>query len=186
VSALDEFLAGGEPPGAGQQEHFRVDGPSTAEWALRKLRQARARQDEARALAEAETSRVAEWLRAEEARHQHDIEFFESVLTGWHRALLAEDPDRKTISLPNGTLRARKAPDALDVVDPDGLVAWAQANAHEALLRVTVEPDKAAIKRLRRAETLDGAVVPVDDTGERLPGVVVVIGQVRFSVEVAR
>jgi len=173
---LDEELAPDD------RERFVVDGPKTADWCLRKIARARARQAEHAALANAEVERIRAWQQEEDAKLGHGIDFFSAMLISYHRQVMAVEPDRKTIRLPAGRLVARKLPAAWTFTDD--FTAWAQATEHRAgLVRVTVEPDKAEVKR-RLA--IVGAGVIDGDTGEYVPGVTVQPGDVRYSVEVGQ
>lgn len=184
MSALDDFLTEhiDVPDDDEERARFRVDGPSTAEWALRKLRQALDAQEQARAVAADEIARIQEWRDREVGVRQRDVDFFQGLLADYHRAVLAENPESKTIRLPAGQLRARKMPDTVDVKDLDALTEWARANERDELLRVKVEANKAVIKKL---PVSDGRVVD-PETGEAIPGVTVETGDVRFTAEVAR
>lgn len=180
--SLAEHIEDGLYPPDGDVEHrdrFVIDGPKTADWALRKLARIRGRIADNEALAAAEMARITEWLEAENGKLAHDVNFFEGLLTEYHRHVLADEPDRKTVALPGGKLVARKQPDRWEF--GDDFVAWAQAHIPE-LVRVKVEPDRAAAKKHLTA--LGAAAVDVR-TGEVVPGVTVEPGDVRFSVEVA-
>jgi hypothetical protein len=108
-----------EPEGDEHQdrEAYRIGGPSEADWALRKLAQARSRVAEHDALAAAEERRLHDWHRAVCEPLERDIEYFTSILREWHERQLAEDPKRKTVSLPAGKLVAAKNPDSIAIED---------------------------------------------------------------------
>lgn len=176
MSALRDHLADvlDVPETDDERERFRIDGPNTAEWALRKLARIEHQLAEDELVAQDEQERIDAWLRERSSAAERDASYFRSILTEWHREVLAEDPKKKTITLPAGVLKARKRPDTVDVVDFDALKDFAEGNGRLELLRVKVEPDKPAIKK---------AVI---EAGEAVPGVVPVAGDVAFTVEVAR
>jgi hypothetical protein len=160
---------------------FSIDTLEQANWAVRKIAQHRARFDEAQALADAEHERVDAWLR--DQRHSRDkaTGFLEALLRRFHEQRLDADPKAKTIKVPAGELTARKAPDRLEV-DEEPFVAWARATGHDHLLRVTVAANKTEIRHAIGDVMADGRVVD-GDTGEFMPGVLYVEGDVRFSVK---
>src|SRR5688572_10785632 len=137
-----------EPEGEehANREKWRITDASAADWALRKLAQARNRITENNTLADKEVHRIRNWADETNEAHERDIEYFESVLRQWHDEQLADDPKRKTISLPGGKLQARQNPDSVEITDPDTFFVWAQEN-DSIWLRVKYEPDKNAIKK---------------------------------------
>jgi len=183
MSALEDFLLDVDVDDQGDAEcserpAFRVHDDGSAQWALRKLAVIRRRQADARALADAEISRVTEWLQGEESRLEADAAYFEGALTAWHRQLLDDDPRRKTVRLPAGTLTARQGGDRWTF--DDDFLDWAEAHHRTDLLRVKVEVDKPAAKK---ALEVYGTGVS-DEEGEVVPGVSVEPGEVRFAVQV--
>lgn len=163
------------------RQRFVIDGPKTADWALRKLARAKGRQAENAALAAAEVERITEWLTAENAKLGHDVAFFEGLLTEYHRHVLDGEPDRRTIALPAGKLVARKQPDRWQF-DTHEFVAWAvRAGRPELVRQPPPEVNKADAKRAFKL--VDGQVLDAA-TGEKAEGVAVEVGDVRFSVEV--
>ncbi len=121
-----------------------------------------------------------------------------------HQAIIAEDPTRTRIILPNVTLASKAGsvewvwPDP--VSDPDGyrmLMDWLQAN-QPGLIRAPkipdAEPDKNAIKAFAKPHTLTkiyGDTVPaaeghvLADSAEIIPGVHVVARPRTYKPEVA-
>lgn len=161
-----------EPEGEEHQdrEHYAIGGMNEADWALRKLAQARRRIDEIGALAQAEVRRINDWNYEAIKSHVRDAEYFESILRNWHEEQLTDDPRRKTISLPGGKLVAAKNPDAI-AIDDELFIPWALEHAPE-WVRTKYESAKSEVKKA-------SGVVP--DTGEIAPGVEVVPGELRWK-----
>jgi hypothetical protein len=164
---LNDYLAQPEADDTnGREQHWVVDDPSRAEWALRKLAGIRRQQAENRAVAEEEKRRIADWLDDVNGTLARSAQFFEGLLTTWHRRVLDVDPDRKTVSLPSGELKARKQPDRWEFTDD--FTAWAQQHRPD-LVRVRVDVDRTTAKgHLERISA--EAVVDVDS------------GDIRFTV----
>lgn len=155
---------------------FVIDSLERADWAARKVAQARRRLAEAEMVADAELARVQDWIQHQRDRCENDTMFLLDLLERYHRTELDDDPKRKTISLPGGaSLVARKAPDSLVVEDEAAAVAWCEANQPDAVV-VLKKLDKPALKRV-----LSGTLDPA--TGELVPGLAVQTGEVKFSVK---
>lgn len=148
-------------------EHYKIGGKSEADWALRKLAQARAAIKENNALFEAELSRLTAWAKDVNTGPERDALYFEAILRNWHAEQLADDPKAKTIKLPGGKLTARLAPPSL-TVDDDVFIPWAQEHRSD-WLRVKAEPVKADIKtQLVVGESGD---LYDPESGDQVPGV---------------
>lgn len=174
---LDGWLDEGTPDAPSVQddearERFRVENMDQASWAMRKLAKVLQQRAEIRDVAERRKEQVDEWCAAEIRRTDRDREFFGNLLVDYHERELAADPHRKTINLPEGTLKARKTPDKIDVFDPGAFTAWAEEEDHGDLLRVRVEPDKTGLKGWL-----------ADHPGATAPGARVEPGQVVFNAE---
>jgi len=191
VQDLDEFLAGPEPdydqPPEAPQDADRADEQ------LRRLAKVRAEIDQVEAHARAKIDQIDAWRR--QRLHGDDDHTYGGLmgrerwlaegLEMWHRAVLADDPSRKTISLPCGTLKSRvQQPEW--VFDDEVFIAWAAEHAPE-LVRVPVPKprvDKTAAKKaLIPATSGDCAEAPaVTEGGEVVPGVTVTVRPPSFSV----
>lgn len=178
---IESALAPAEAEGDEGRQRFFIDGPKTAEWALRKLGRLRGQMAANADLANEERRRITEWLEGENAKLQRDASFFEGLLCEWHRTVLDAEPDRKTVALPAGKLVARKQPDRW-TFDANAFIQWAVRSGHDELVRRPApEVDRAEAKRLFKVR--DGIVVD-PASGEAPQGVVVEPGDVRYSVEV--
>lgn len=171
---LDDSVQIADPAG------FTITDAKLANWALRKLTQIRRLAAEDRAVAEAEMKRIDEWLQGRLVKYGRDETFFTQHLRGFHERRLAEDPKAKTISLPNGELVARKAPDRW-VLDEEEVLPWAKEQGLTRVIPEQVAIDKNALKKRLTAKG-DQAVDP--DSGELVPGVTIEQGQTTFSVRV--
>lgn len=174
---------------------FQIADMASADWAVRKIRKAEqmmAEVDEATNVQVAAIMAKADELcapllahqQSEDDTHEQTVRFFTALLNTYHRKLLAEDPDRKTIKLAFGTLSARKLPDSWEF-DSAAFLPWCQESDRKDLLRIKVEPNVAEAKRVLTT-TPDEPYALCD--GEVVPGVIVTPGEVRFSVstEVAK
>lgn len=180
---LDEYMMGDEPdwdaPPEAPQDADRADEQ------LRRLAKVRAEMAQIGDHARAQIERINEW-------HARRVEvlagrerWLAEGLEMWHRAVLADDPSRKTISLPCGTLKSRVQPPVWEF-DDEVFIAWAADN-HDELLRrpePKVSVDKAAAKKaLIVPEPGDWlTAAPVTADGEIPPGVSVTVRPPSFTV----
>lgn len=183
---LAEHLEGDEPDYDAQPE--APQDADEIDRRLRRLTRVRDDMDDANAAAAAQMDQVQEWLDARIQILANKEQWLVDGLEMWHRAVLADDPSLKTISLPCGTLHARKQQPLWEFDEPTFL-AWAAEHAPE-LVRVPEPkpaPDKAAAKKAlitqiegaspgdpRPAVTLEGEVVP---------GVTVTVRPPSFSID---
>ncbi len=109
-----------EPP-----ESFAVTDGVSANWAVRKIIEARAY-----------AKHVKEWAGGELRRAEREEEFFLHAygrqLEDWARAEITKGR-RKSVKLPAGTLGFRTEPPKLDVMDETKLIAWCLTTLPTAL-----------------------------------------------------
>jgi DNA repair exonuclease SbcCD ATPase subunit len=118
------------------------------------------------------------WLADVTQEDREEVERLEGLLREYHERRLRENPKAKTIKHPFGTLEARKSPDKWNYREDD-LLRWMKENRPD-LVRVKEEPNKQDLKK--KAKVKDGWVYTED--GERVEGVMVTPGEVKFSVKV--
>jgi len=162
-----------------ERERFTITDDQQATWAMRKLMSLRKRQAEIDALARVEIERIESWHLHASGGLIADTNYFTGVLVEYARAE-RETNDRKSISLPYGMVKSRAGSRHVEVSDVAAFTQWAQANS-PTLLRVRVEPDKAAIKASLKDEGTAGVIDTT--TGEIVPGVTIVQSQTTYTVE---
>jgi hypothetical protein len=172
VSAIEPEAFEPEGEEHHDREKYRIGGMNEADWALRKLAQARHRMTNNEKVAAAEIERIRNWLREANTSPERDAIYFESILRNWHEEQLDEDPKRKTVSLPGGKLVAAKNPDSI-AIDDETFIPWALKHAPD-WVRTKYEAAKSDVKKAK-------GVVP--DTGEIAPGVSVIPGDLRWKAE---
>ena len=165
---------------AAERERFRVADDQQAAWAMRKLASLRRRQAEIDRTAKAEVDRIEAWHVHQSAALVADTNYFTGLLTEYAR-VERDAHDRKTVSLPHGTIKSRAGGERVDVTDADAFVAWAERSA-PTLVRVRVEPDKAAVKAAFTGDPETGAVLD-PTTGEVVPGVSITRTEITYTIE---
>jgi len=159
------------------REAFTVDDDAKADWALRKLRSVRQKQEANAKLAQDEIQRVTEWLSKVNTDLENDARYFEAVLTPY--ALLQRSEGRKYVVLPHGTIKTNAGRPKVEVESADEFIAWAEANNPD-LLRVKKEPNRSALNELI---TEDNQVISTE--GEIIPAVKVIPAQTSVSFVVS-
>jgi hypothetical protein len=170
VNLIDSIENFGIPEDNEQRERFHIESKDQAAWALRKMSKIKAEIDENIMTAQAEIERITGWRDSENEKLERSAAFFEGLLYEYFMALRETDPKLKTMKLPHGALKMRAQQPKYEY-DEDALLSWAKENLPQAVVTkesVSKNPVKAHIK----------------ETGEVVPGVVVLQRPEKFSVEV--
>jgi Bacteriophage Mu Gam like protein len=172
-------------------DQIRGDDLTKADWHLRAIIRAEDNFARDRAVFDAEILRLTDRLEYLEVRTAKLIEWHETPLRQLHAALLAEDPTRKTIELPHGTLRSRTPATPRYIIESrDRFVEWALVNAPD-VLTATWKVDSATIRNdprfipTRFELEPDERVQLVTVDGEVVPGVKFVLDPPTFTVTTA-
>lgn len=159
------------------------DALAQADWHLRHLRVLGRQREQLLDVFQAEQERLAERLAARLALIDAKADWHSKPVEDLHKALLEADEKRKSIALPNGTLKSRKGQDSWEYEDEEAFISWARSK-HPELVRVTHAVNKADVKKTFRAATPGEEGQAVDPaTGEPIPGVTVKPGETRFSID---
>lgn len=146
---------------------FRVEDDRQATWAMRKARKAAQRIREVDAIAAEEIERIQAWAVKERKRPEQDLNFFSGLLTDYALRVRAEDPKRKSVVTPYGTVQTRSKAIGWEV-DEDTFLAWAKTNRPD-LVKTTEKPLLAEAKKALTADENDLLVTTPE--GEIVPGI---------------
>ncbi len=174
-SSLHEYLEEQEQT---QNEGFTVDTDEKANWALRKIKQAKQKQEESNALTLSEIDKVERWNKKQQEDAQMDIDFFQGLLAGYASKKREEDPKYKSQKLPNGRIRFKKQQPKY-VYDDAALLTSLKKNGRNDLVKVKETVDKTEVKKAFVSQ--NGALID-PDTGEFIDGVTVVDQEDKFEV----
>lgn len=169
---------------------------SRAAWHLRRIAEWEQRKHELVQAFEKEIDRLSERLGAEAAKLDAKIEWHRKPLVQYHEAVLAADPKRKTIVIPGGALASRTPEKpALSFgsdakANREAFIDWAHVSAPH-LIEPTWKPEMDRIKRALLEGELKPTHVPTPDDpatvvnqhGEQVPGVQLVLGRPTFFVK---
>lgn len=157
------------------QEEFVIDSDIKAEWALKKIKEARADRD-----------RMLDWYekKAKEIKEQTDFETMglERMLADYFRMTEKAHKVTKTqesYSLPGGKLVLKKQNPEYKR-DDEAIIAWLKESGNGNYIKTTESLDWANLKK--DTAVFDGHVVTGD--GEIVPGIEVVERGEKFVVEV--
>jgi phage host-nuclease inhibitor protein Gam len=151
-------------------DQWRVQTLGAADWAMRKVAKLDRESTAISDTAAEEIDTITKWRDAEFARIAPQREHWTWLLADFHEKQLAEDPKAKTIKLPHGALIARKQPDNIEIEDVKTAMAWCHACNDDYLRFPDPELNRSAIK------------AAVLKNGEIIPGVEVVVGEIKYSV----
>lgn len=165
-----------------EKERFRVTDNSSANWCLRKIKALKTQQGENTQLAQKEIDRIKAWEEAENGKLQDSITFFEGLLIRYHMEQFEQDPKKKTISLPDGKLKAR-AQQPEFIRDDEKLVEYLRKAGRTDYIKVIEKPEWGEFKKIIEV-SMDGKTVVDTQTGEIVEGVTAEIRPPKFSVEV--
>ena len=174
---LDEYLNEDIEEVTKNSAPFIVNSVDKAIWAMRKIAtidQSIAEVDKA---ADAVVDRTNAWRVEEVKRISSQRGFFEGLLEGYHRRIMADNPKQKTIKLPHGQLQIR-AQQPEFVRDGKKIIEWADK---EMPVVITREPklDWGTLKdSLKIVEN-----IAMTSQGEVVPGITVVPRGDKFSVK---
>lgn len=174
---LDEIVPEISPEPQGEPSRFAVENLEQAEWCLRQISRLKAKQAEIEKLAQAEIEKINAWKERETSKITGSISFFEGLLKDYHRRVLEEDPRRKTIKLPSGSLEARKTQPEFRR-NEDELLPWVEANRPQYVI-VKKSVDWANLKK--ELDFVNGRAFD-PETGEAVPGIEVIERGTEFRV----
>lgn len=153
------------------RERFAIENDEQAEWAIRKIKEARENAAMWKAYYAEQTRKINE---ANDATIIH----MESLLAAYFMNVPHKQAKtQESYPLPSGKLVMKK--EKLDFEVTDGLLDWLKANAPEKV-RVKEEPNLA---ELRKAVTVAEDGVYLTETGEKIIGLKPVLKPQEFKVE---
>jgi hypothetical protein len=117
---------GGDTREAPTSTSFCVDSPESANWLIRKVKEARDYAARVQSWAESEVQRAVK----EESRL---LDRFGHQLRQWVEAELVRNHRRRSLSLPAGTVGLRMQPAQIRVVDEPALISWCERTLVDAL-----------------------------------------------------
>ena len=160
-------------------DRFVISDDRAASWALRKRAKAAAAVDRVTADVKERKKLLDAYQDRATASARHTVEFMDGLLADYHARVLAADPDRKTIDLPEGRIKSRTTQPVAEITDEKPAFAWA----------MRVAPGEAAeyvrkfnIRALRKLVAVVGDRVVDSETGEVVPGLSVKPGGTTFTV----
>jgi len=161
------------------KQAFRITDDSSANWALRQLLSVRKKIKENRKLFESELARITSWLEKADESLAKDENYFVGILTEYANQVRTTE-NRKTITLPHGTIKTRASSAKVKVEDAEVFLGWAKATESSELIRVKEEPAVSVFKELF---DIVGDKVVLKATGEVVQGVTVQPESTSITIE---
>ena len=94
-----------------KEDNFVIDNDNKADWALRKIKEHEQAIQEASDFSEEEIHKIEHWYAQIEKQRTDQMDYLQSLLAEYASKKRAEDPDFKSMKLPNGRFGFRKRPD---------------------------------------------------------------------------
>lgn len=164
------------------KQQFEITDINSLNWAFRKLKAYKAKEQEISELAKAERERIDYWEEQEKKSINNNIEFFEGLINQYHAKVLAEDPKAKTISTPYGASKARAIKAQPKKADEKAILQHVVENGMDEYIKPTLK--WADLKKSLKIADLNGKLVVVDETGQAVPGIEIEPEQIKYSLEV--
>ena len=160
------------------QKQFVVDSLSSADWAMRKIKENKDRSGEIIDYAKEEIQRLQLFIKKEESRRDNNVAYLEYLLENYLLERREDDPNFKLKTV-TGTASIRKS--TKWKYDDVKLLEFLNKNDMKQFVRVKEEVNKADLKK---AVVVTDSVVVVPETGEVIDGVEVTQEEklsIRFS-----
>lgn len=151
-------------------QRFRVRDKGAAAWAMGRLRDINLQMAENSEVASRKRQIIDRWLEQANSLLTRQAEFFKALLLEYHGEVLRADPKKRTVTLPDGTLKARKAQPDWVIDDEPALLEFLKRNA-VTLVRTKYEVAKGDMKQAFTPNIEAGHAVDAD--GEIVPGLVI-------------
>lgn len=162
-------------------EGFSIKDDRTAEWALKKIREAKDEADRIAADCEDEISYYQAVQTAAEKKYESSTGFLKGKLLEYFGSVNhQETKTQESYKLPSGQLVMKKARLGLEH-DDEKLIGFMKANGYGEYVKVTEKPAWEDFKKT--LTVVDGAVIN-KETGEVIEGVTVVEKPESFEVKV--
>jgi hypothetical protein len=163
-----------------EKEGWQITDALAADWALDKIREAKADYAQKEMVVKEKIRQLQEWLEREREKRDRTVNFFTTKLEEYFETT----PRRKTktqeiFELPSGVLR-RKFPQPKYDIDEDKLVKWLKERKLDNYIKTVEKPKWAEFKKVTK--TVNDKVV--DENGEIVEGIRVVERPPTFEVEV--
>lgn len=158
-----------------QRERFRVHDDQAAAWAMRRLFSIENKIGEYQRIADAERTRIEDWLTEVNSPLAKSRDYFVGLLMDYARRQRDED-GRKSIPLPHGKITSRSTQPKWHVRE-DEVLPWAR-QTHPDVIAVKESLSLTAMKD--RFQVVEGRVI--DENGEVVPGIIVDPAGISFTV----
>lgn len=157
---------------AAPRRRWRVDSDERADYALRRVELADEEAERIRAHAAEQIAQITAWAgKMTKAQEDTRAFFLGSAIDYARRRRMADDSFR-TLPLPCGwRLTAHDGRAGVDKVDEEAFCAWALANEHDDVVKVTTSAKLREVAK-RYAVSADGTRFVDKETSELVPGIV--------------
>ncbi|WP_162991182.1 host-nuclease inhibitor Gam family protein [Biomaibacter acetigenes] len=164
-----------------QKESWKIENDSQADWALDKIREAKAEFRRFEMVVNDKIAQLQEALAAEKEKMEREVGFFSGKLAEYFETVPhKKTKTQETYALPSGKLIKKYKQPKIER-DEEKLIAWLEQNGMTELVKIEKRADWATLKK---DTVIDGERVISKTTGEAIPGVVAIPQNPEFTVEV--
>ncbi|RKL63041.1 hypothetical protein DXT63_08580 [Thermoanaerobacteraceae bacterium SP2] len=164
-----------------QKEQWKIENDSQADWALDKIREARAEYRRFEMVVNDKIAQLQAALEAEKTKMEREVGFFTGKLAEYfEKVQRKKTKTQETYSLPSGKL-VKKYKQPKIVRDEAKLVEWLEKNGMTELVKIEKSADWATLKK---ETVIEGERVISKNTGEVIEGVIAIPQNPEFIVEV--
>jgi phage host-nuclease inhibitor protein Gam len=174
---LEEFQLEDAPDGAGERD-FVINDEDQALWAMRKLAVCQRRVNTKKHQADKEKDRIDAWYGHATTPDLRQVQYFSEILTSYMLRLREEG--RKSLELPDGTIKSRETPSRAVVGDLGLFLKWCEDSGHMGWVRTKQEADLSLIKGV----ALPSGDVYTTSDGEVIEGLTHQEGSISVSFEI--
>lgn len=162
---------------------FKIIDIDGLNFAFRKITALKSKEKEIMELANKERERINKWVERQLVPINNSISFFESHAKSYHQREYINNPKKKKISTPYGSVKTRTSKEGPEVVDKDLLLEYAIENDIAEAIKNEIR--WAEIKNKLKVVEISGEKVVIDvSSGQIVPGVGVKEEEVKFTIEV--
>jgi len=157
----------------GNKDRFVIDDDNKAEWALKKINEAKNEIEKISSFAEREITRVEDWEKKQKDKYVDSIDYFTSLLAEY-----AYKNDVKSHSLPSGRIRFRKQQPKWSVDNEKAIKSFKEIGRDD-LIRVKEEP---VMKDIKKSFSVVNGKAVDEETGQVIEGINIEDRKDKFEV----
>lgn len=161
---------------------FKINDLNTLTWTFDQVKTLKAKETEIKNVAQNQRSQIDYWENKELSTINRSLEFFQTIVSEYHAAVLSENPKAKTLSTPFGKSKSTKRKEQPEKANEETILQHViESNMDEYIKQSLKWGD---FKKELKILEIAGNKVVVDGNGQIVPGVEVKPESITFSMEI--